>query len=238
MNSFDKIANDYDEDIYPLNTREFVLPTVDILEKLSPGKDVLEFAVGTGRIAIPLSKRGFQLWGMDDSKKMLEVLSKKEGNQNVHIVYGDMSKTKLDKQFDMVYLIFNGITYLLDLEKQVDCFQNAANHLKPGGIFVIETFIPRIDQIVKDDIAPYALEEEYLGFDKYDRINQIVTSYQYNLASKDTESYQTKHRYLWPSELELMGKLTGFELLHKWENWEEEPLTSTSEDCIMVWKKK
>lgn len=235
--SFDAFAKDYDEDIYPLNEKEFVVPTVDALEKLAPGKAILEWAVGTGRIAIPLANRGFQLTGVDNSSAMLEVLHSKRGGKQIETVMGDMSQVNLEREFDLAYLVFNGITYLLSLEEQLACFQNAARHLRPGGVFVLETFIPRVDQIVKDEIAPYALEETYLGFDKYDRVNQLLTSYQYDLSGKKLNAHQSQHRYVWPSELELMGKLAGLELMHSWGSWEGEPLTAEADNCIMVWQK-
>lgn len=235
--SFDDFAEEYDEDIYPMNEDEFVLPTVTTLAKLAPGKEVLELAVGTGRIAIPLAERGFHVTGVDKAARMLEVLAIKSGGEKVETVAADMSQVRLEKAFDLVYLIFNGITYLLSLEEQVACFRNAARHLRPGGVFVLETFIPRVDQIVKEETAFYALEETYIGFDKYDRINQLLTSYQYDLSGEKLNSFQSKHRYVWPSELELMGQLAGMELEAKWSSWEGDPLTGEADNCIMVWRK-
>lgn len=235
--SFDDFAEDYDEDIYPMNEDEFVLPTVTTLAKLAPGKELLELAVGTGRIAIPLAERGFHVTGVDKAARMLEVLAIKPGGEKIETVAADMSQVRLEKEFDLVYLIFNGITYLLSLEEQVACFRNAARHLRPGGVFVLETFIPRVDQIVKEETAFYALEETYIGFDKYDRINQLLTSYQYDLSGEKLNSFQSKHRYVWPSELELMGQLAGLDLEARWSSWEGDPLTGEADNCIMVWRK-
>lgn len=238
MTIFDNIAEDYDEDIYPLNTNEFIQPTVKALMSLSKGKDILEFGIGTGRIAIPLAKKGYQLSGIDYSKEMLAVLNRKKGSIDMLTYHGDMTLTRLDKSFDLVYLIFNGITYLLTLDEQLECFYNASRHLKMGGRFVVETFIPKVDQIVKDNVAPYALEEGYIGFDKYNLINQNMTSYQYSISEDGkSESYQTTHRYIWPSELALMGKLAGFKLIHQWQDWEGNDLEPGSDDCIMVFEK-
>lgn len=234
---FDNIAADYDDDIYPLNEKEFVEPTVAKLAELATGQDILELAVGTGRIAIPLAKRGFQLAGVDISAQMLAQLHAKRKGDLVETTVADMTTVDLNKQFDLVYLIFNGITYLLELNQQVVCFQNATRHLKAGGTFVLETFIPRVDQIVKDDTAPYALEAEYLGFDKYDRINQRLTSYQYDLSGEKLNAFQTTHRYVWPSELELMGQLAGLELMARWGNWDGDELSGDHDSCIMVWQK-
>ena len=229
---------DYDDDIYPLNTNEFIQPTVKALMSLAKGKDILEFGIGTGRIAIPLAKKGYQLSGIDYSKEMLAVLNRKKGSIDMLTYHGDMTLTRLDKSFDLVYLIFNGITYLLTLDEQLECFYNASRHLKSGGRFVVETFIPKVDQIVKDNVAPYALEEGYIGFDKYNLINQNMTSYQYSISEDGkSESYQTTHRYIWPSELALMGKLAGFKLIHQWQDWEGNDLEPGSDDCIMVFEK-
>lgn len=235
--SFDEIASVYDEDIYPLNEKEFVNPTVEVLAELTPGDDILELAAGTGRIAIPLAKRGFQLSAVDLSPAMLQVLEKKYSKENIKTVIGDMKNIQLNQTFDLIYLIFNGITYLKDLNEQVSCFKNAARHLKPGGLFLIETFLPKLDKIIMNQVAPYALEEEYVGFDQYDLINQILTSYQFDLSGEKINKFQTKHRYVWPSEMELMGNLAGLKLIKKWGNWEKDELSSEHEECIMVWQK-
>lgn len=234
---FDEVASDYDEDIYPLNEKEFVKPTVEVLESLAHGKDILELAAGTGRIAIPLAERGFHLSAVDLSPAMLQQLNKKYSGKGIETFVGNMKTIALQKQFDLVYLIFNGISYLLNIDDQVACFQNAARHLKPGGIFLIETFLPKMDKIVLDDAAPYALGEEYIGFDKYDRVQQLITSYQFDLSGEKVKKHQTQHRYAWPSEMELMGKLAGLDLIARWGNWDKEELTSEDENCIMVWKK-
>ena len=237
-NPYDDLAADYDEDIYPLNERAFVEPTVEAIAQLTPGRTILELAVGTGRIAIPLAKRGFQVTGIDISPAMLQQLKQKAGEHLVETIAGDMSQIQLNREFDLAYLVFNGITYLLTLEEQVACFKNAASHLRSGGVFIVETFIPRVDQILKDDTAPYALEEEYVGFDKYDRMKQLLTSFQFDLSKEHPSSFHTTHRYVWPSELELMGQLAGFEKLTEWGSWEGEPLTQDSDNVIMIWRKR
>ena len=236
-NHFDKIAHDYDEDIYPLNDPAFVTPTVEAIESLAPGKKILEFGVGTGRIALPLAKKGFDVTGVDISPKMLTELKIKAGETTIQVHEGEMSSISLNEKYDLAYCIFNGISYLLTLAEQVAFLKNASRHLNKGGIFLLETFIPRVEQILKDDTAPYALEEDYLGFDKYNRIEQLVTSYQFDLSSPDVERFESTHRYVWPSELELMGQLAGMELLHRWGEWDGEPLSNESANVIMVWRK-
>ncbi len=237
-NSFDTFAEDYDEDIYPMGEPEFILPTVAALEKLAPGKDILAFAVGTGRIAIPLAQKGFKVSGIDISEEMLKVMANKKDGHLVESFVGDMSTIALNRTFDLVYNIMNGITYLLTLDEQVAFFKNAAKHLKPGGVLVLETFLPRLDRIVKDDVAPYALEETYIGFDKFDQNKQLLTSYQFDLSGEKVDSFQTKHRYVWPSELELMGKLADMKVLYRYENWEGDPLTNESDNIVMVLQKE
>lgn len=234
---FDEYAEDYDEDIYPLNEKEFILPTIKVLCELAPGPAILELAVGTGRIALPLAEKGFQVTGVDLSERMLQVLKSKKGGPQVETVLGDMSQIDLHQEFDLVYLVFNGITYLLSQEEQIACFQNVSRHLKPGGIFVIETFLPKLEKILPDGTVPYALEKEYIGFDKYDQLHQLLTSYQFDLSGDKIQSQQTKHRYVWPSEMQLMAKLAGLESLQQWSDWQKTPLSSSADNCIMVWRK-
>lgn len=236
MNNFDEIAKDYDDDIYPLNEKEFVVPTVDKLTALAPGKKVLELAVGTGRIAIPLAERGFEVTGVDISSQMIAELHKKSSQVTTFV--GDMKDIQIPALFDMVLLVFNGITYAQTLEEQVATMKNAAHHLKPGGVLVVETFIPRVHEIVGDSRAPFALEETYIGYDEYDRINQKLVSFQYDLSGETVASHQTEHRYVWPGELELMGQLVGLEVVHKWGGWDEAPLDNESDDMIFIFRKK
>ena len=235
MNEFDEIAQEYDESIYSLNEKEFVLPTVDRLAELAPGRDVLELAVGTGRIAIPLSERGFNVTGVDISEGMLTELNKR--TKSVKTLVGDMRDVTLSETFDLVYLIFNGISYAATLQDQVATLKNAVRHLKQGGVLVIETFVLRVHEIVGDNRAPFALEEDFIGFDEYDRINQKLVSHQYDLSAGQVASYQTEHRYVWPSELELMGQLAGVELVARWGSWDKEALTNDSDDMIFVFQK-
>ena len=237
MNQFDEIAADYDESIYPLSERDFVLPTVEKLAELAPGKKILELAVGTGRIANPLAQRGFDMTGLDISEQMLKQLKQKKDGKQVEIVLGDMQIADLNEEFDLIYLIFNSITYIKTLEGQLATIQNAAKHLKPDGLFVLESFVPRVHEIVGDEIAPFSLEDDFIGFDQYERISQQITSYQFDLSGEHVASHKTVHRYIWPSELQLMGKLAGLEIIHQWGNWQGEPLKQEDDDMIMVFKK-
>lgn len=236
MSEFDAISKDYDEDIYPMNERDFVMPTVDKLAELAPGNKILELGVGTGRIAIPLAEKGFEVTGIDVSTGMINELHKKSNQVTTRVA--DMRNVELDQKFDLVFLIFNGITYALTLEDQLATIKNAAHHLKKDGLFVIETFLPRVHEIVGDNRAPFALEEDFIGFDEYDRINQKLISKQYDLSNDCVASHQTEHRYIWPSELNLMGQLAGLEVLHTWGDWSSSALTNDSDDMIFVFRKR
>jgi len=103
--------------------------TVDLLEQLSRGGPALEFAIGTGRIALPLSERGVRVDGIELSPDMVARLREKPGGDAISVTVGDMSQVRAPATYRMVYLVFNTIYNLLTQDGQVRCFENAARHL-------------------------------------------------------------------------------------------------------------
>ena len=234
-----KAASSYDTDEAGMFAPAVLNPMVDMLEQLAAGGRVLEFAVGTGRVAIPLAERGLQVSGIDFSAAMIDELYKKTTPEVIKSVVGDMSQTRLPGQFSLVYLVFNTISNLLTQEAQVDCFRNAAAHLQPGGRFVIELGVPDLRLLPPGQKAVvFGSQPGYLGVDTYDMANQYLISHHFRFDDgQPVELGRSKHRYAWPAELDLMAKLAGMSLEARYADWHGSPFTSESRAHISIYRK-
>ena len=210
-----------------------VEPVVDFLVPFASG-GALELAIGTGRIAVPLVARGVRVAGIDLSPDMVAQLRKKSSAIPVEI--GDMTTTRVDGTFSLVYIVYNSIFNLRTQELQVACFENAAAHLEPGGVFVVEIMVPELQRLPAGDrFLLFDAEPDHVGFDEYDLVTQALTSHHYNPASGAYSTFPG--RYIWPSELDLMARLAGMELRERWADWDRSPFTAASTKHISVWEK-
>jgi SAM-dependent methyltransferase len=238
VTNFDAVAASYDQSCGDMFDNDVLEPTVAFLAGLAGGGSALEFAVGTGRVALPLSAAGVDVHGLELSGPMVEELLKKPGADRVAITIGDMATTRVEGTFTLVYLVYNTITNLLTQDEQVACFRNAAAHLQPGGTFVIEVFVPRLQRLpVGERFVPFDVTPGHLGIDEYDVANQMLISHHYWISNRRSEEFDSPHRYAWPAEYDLMAKLAGLRLRERWSNWQREPFTSTSTSHISVWEK-
>ncbi|MGW2512230.1 class I SAM-dependent DNA methyltransferase [Streptomyces scopuliridis] len=233
----EQVAQGYDESSAHMYAPEVLGPTVDFLERRAGQGPALEFAVGTGRVALPLSARGVRVAGIEKSEPMARELGKKPG-ADVVVTVGDMTTSRSPGTFNLVYLVYNAITCLLSQDEQVACFRNAAKHLEPGGRFVIEVFVPELQRLPPGETArPFLIGEQHVGFDTYDLINQQLVSHHYTIVDGRGSTFLSPHRYVWPSELDLMAKLADLELSERWADWNEAPFTASSRSHVSVWRK-
>jgi len=234
----ERVAASYDERSAGMASPEVVGPVVDVLAELAGDGAALEFAIGTGRIALPLADKGVRVAGIDNSDAMLKRLREKPGADRVHAVAGDMATTRVDGEFDLVYLVFNTISNLTTQDQQVACFRNVAAHLAPGGCFVVENEIPNLQRLpFGETIVPFHVSERRFGFDEYDVANQGLISHHLEIVDGRAERVSMPFRYTWPAELDLMARLGGMRLRHRWSGWRREPFTSTSRTHVSVWEK-
>ncbi len=215
---------------------------VDLLTELASGDRAraLEFAIGTGRIAVPLAARGVTVHGIDASEPMLAQLKAKPGADAIETTVGDMTETTVGHDFDLVYLVYNTVMNLRSQAAQVACFANAARHLRPGGRFVIETMVPELRRLSQGEtILPFDVSHHHLGFDEYvDFAEQVLVSHHYHLAPDGTaRNSAPAFRYVWPAELDLMAQLAGLERESRWADWERSTFTGDSTKHISVWRK-
>jgi SAM-dependent methyltransferase len=233
-----RIAERYDDSSSEMFQAAAIDPVVDFLAELAGDGRALELGIGTGRIALPLAKRGVQVHGIDMSNAMVARLRAKPGGEDIGVTIGDFATTSVGGSFAVAYLVFNTIMNLTTQEAQIACFQNVAAHLQPGGYFVIEVSVPDLQRLPPGEtIRPFNVSETKLGFDEYDVAEQGLISHHYRLIDDQWELFSVPFRYVWPSELDLMANLAGMKLRERWSGWEQEPFTSDSRKHVTVWEK-
>jgi SAM-dependent methyltransferase len=239
----ESVASDYD---HPggANAPDVVGPVVDVLVDLAGGGPVLELAVGTGRIAAPLADRGVQVSGIELSRAMTGRIAGKPGGNAVEVVIGDMTSARVPGEFSLVYLVFNTISNVTTQDGQVAVFVNAAAHLAPGGLFLIEVGLPGLRRLPPgQDTVPFAVDLAaggggYVGFDTYDVVTQQFASIHVTVSADGAgQIRRVPFRYAWPAEMDLMARIAGMTLKHRWADWDRSPLTDASTKHVSVWAK-
>lgn len=232
------VAARYDDPQSEMFQPEVVGACVDRLVDLADGGPVLEFAIGTGRIALPLAERGVDVHGIERSRAMVAQMREKPGGDAIEVTIGDMATTRVPGTFSLVVLVFNTIMNLTTQGEQVACFRNAAAHLEPGGRFVIEVGIPDLQRLPPGEtVRPFTVTEDRLGFDEYDVANQGLISHHLVIRDGVATRNSVPFRYVWPAELDLMAELAGLRLRDRWAGWGEEPFTSDSRSHVSVWER-
>jgi SAM-dependent methyltransferase len=231
-------ARDYDTPGTGMFAPEVLQPMVDVLAGLAAGGRALEFAIGTGRVAVPLSERGVPVTGIELSGPMIERLRAKAGDDTIPVVVGDMAAAVAPGPFTLVYLVYNTISNLLTQAEQVACFRNAARHLTPGGRFVIELWVPELRKLPPGQQAlVWHSEPGYIGLDTYDVLRQQVVSHHFRFDDRNqARLFRSPHRYIWPAELDLMAQLAGFELENRHADWSGSPFTADSRSHVSVYR--
>lgn len=222
-------------------------PTVDRLAALANGGAALEFAVGTGRVAVPLAGRGVPVTGIELSGPMIDRLREKADEQTVPVIVGDMATVGAPGAYTLVYLVFNTISNLLTQAEQVACFRNAARHLTPGGCFVIELEVPELRKLPPGQQASvFRTAPGYIGLDTYDVLHQRLVSHHFRFddtgrfdagGGKQARLFRSPHRYVWPAELDLMAQLAGLALESRHADWRGTEFTAESPSHVSVYRK-
>jgi len=232
-------ARNYDTPGVGMFSPEIIEPTVNRLAELAQDGRVLEFAIGTGRIAIPLARRGISVTGIELSKPMADRLREKTDESSLPVIIGDMKNTLAPGRYSLVYLVYNTISNLLTQEDQVECFKNAARHLEVGGRFVIELWVPELRKLPPgQDAVVFRNTPGYIGLDTYNVLTQHVVSHHFKFDENNKVSLsRTPHRYIWPAELDLMAQLAGFTLESRTADWEGSVFTAESRSHVSVYCK-
>lgn len=213
--------------------------TVAFLAELAGGGSAVEFAAGTGRIAVPLCRAGVSVHGIELSEPMAAKLRAKVSAEELPVTLGDMASTGVATDAALVYLVYNTITNLLTQDEQVACFANAAAQLRPGGHFVIECGLPDLRLLPPTAIAvPFDVSAQHLGFDTYELAEQRLTSHHFNREPDGRwRESSGQFRYPWPAEMDLMARLAGMRLVRRVAGWDGAEFTNDSRSAISVWQK-
>jgi hypothetical protein len=214
-------------------------PAVDLLAELARGGPALEFAVGTGRVALPLSDRGILVKGIELSAPMAEQLRSKSGADAVEVTIGDMTTTRVSGAFTLVYLVWNGIMNVTTQQEQVAVFRNAAAHVERGGCFVVEVIVPQMRQVPPGAMGRvFTMEPGHVGIETFDDlVGQIAWSHHWMEVEGRLVHHAAPYRYVWPAELDLMAELAGFRLRDRYAGWARAPFTSESSEQVAVYEK-
>ena len=230
------IADDYDE------TTGAADPAAELaaITELSQGEPILEFGIGTGRLALPLVARGHQVAGIEGSADMVQLLREKPGGAEIPVEVGDFSEARLDGEFGLVVLTMNTIYALPSQQAQVNCFRNAARHLRIGGSFVVEAWLAdlgayrqgRALRLVRHEDGAVVLESSEIS-----PATQTMQTNKIYLSNDSVKVFPANHRYAWPAELDLMAQLAGLELTQRWADWAKHPYTDDSTAHVSIWRK-
>jgi SAM-dependent methyltransferase len=233
-------AERYDAEDTEMFSPGVLEPALAFLADLAADGRALEFAIGTGRVGVPLRQRGVPVAGIELSEHMAAVLRRKIDEETLPVTIGDMATTVVPGEFTLVYLVYNTISNLLTQDEQVECFRNAARHLVPGGRFVIELGVPPLRFLPPGQVAvPFDVSDGHLGFDTFDLVEQILVSHHFTRDGGDGHYRRdnSRHRYAWPAELDLMARIAGLELERRVADWDGAPFTQDSAKHISVWRK-
>jgi SAM-dependent methyltransferase len=232
----DRIASIYDE-WHPVE--EDAEQAAEVLAGLAGNGPALELAIGTGRIAIPLSSRGISVRGIDASAAMVAKLRERPGGADIPVELGDFADVGVDGRFRLIFLVFNTLFLLLTQEEQVRCVRNAAAHLEPGGAFVIEAFVPDPTMYSAGQrvaATSVDLDEVRLDAGRHDPASQRVDATHVVIRDGDVRLYPVRLRYAWPSELDLMAELAGLRLRDRWSDWNRAAFEASSTKHVTVYE--
>ena len=239
-NFFDeRIAATYEAKWPELFEPAVVDPAVSFLADLARSGTALELGIGTGRLALPLSRRGIRVHGIELSPAMAARLRAEPGADRLGgVTIGDFATARVNETFGLAYLVRNTIMNLTTQDSQVECFRNAAAHLEAGGCFVIEVIVPELRRLPPGEtVRAFTVTPRHLGFDEYDIAAQGVISHHYWMTGGEPETFSAPFRYVWPCELDLMARLAGMALRERWSDWNRDPFTSDSRSHVSVWQK-
>ncbi|MEV4493499.1 class I SAM-dependent methyltransferase [Micromonospora coxensis] len=213
---------------------------VDRLVALADGGPVCEFGIGTGRLALPLLRRGIAVAGIEASTEMAARLKEKPDGDRIEVSTGDFAETRVPGEFALVLLAFNTIFALPDQARQVACFRNAAAHLRPGGRFVIEAWVPDPGAFrAGTALRPVRVAQEVVLLEAahLHPAEQRMTTTKIHLSNDGVRLLPANHRYAWPAELDLMAELAGMHREHRWADWSGAPFTDHSRDHVTVYRR-
>ena len=235
----DRFAEIYDDVHAHLSKPEVVDPMVDVLAELAGDGAALELGIGTGRVALPLARRGVQVHGLDASEAMVAKMREKPGGESIPVTFGDFQQLGAERPWSLIYVVFNTLFALPSQEAQVNCFRSVAEHLTDDGAFLVEAFVPDMTRFDRGQRVSTGIVEHDLvsiDLDRHDPTTQTVASSHIYITSKGVQMYPVDIRYAWPAELDLMAGLAGMRLRSRWADWRRNPFTAASTGHVSIYE--
>lgn len=218
---------------------EFDPATIQVLAELAHGDRALELGIGTGRIAIPLFNSGVTVHGIDASASMVSKLRSQPGGESIPVIMGNFADVPVDGQYSLIYVVFNTFYCLLTQDEQIRCLQNVARHLASDGVFVLEAFVPDLTRFPAGQamrVTRIGDNEVQLDASQVELDKQVITSQHVVLTEQGTRFYPVKIRYVWPSELDLMARLSQLRLRERWSDWGKSRFATESRMHVSVYE--
>lgn len=234
---YGEVWADLYDDVF--GNREDVEVVADAIEQLGGRGPVLEFGIGTGRIAFPVASRGIEVHGIDISARMLEKLKEKSDAAKIEAIQGDFTQVRLDRRFSLVLSAFSVMFMLASQDEQVRCFANAARHLESGGVFVVEAFVPDPGRWTqRQNLTVVRVERDFVDLNagKLDPVRQEIVYARIFLRDSGVEVLPSRLRYAWPAELDLMAQLAGMRLRERWGGWRGEAFCADSPVHVSIYE--
>jgi SAM-dependent methyltransferase len=215
--------------------------TVDFIASLlDPDARVVEFGAGTGRIAIPLAEKGFAVHGVEVSQAMLDKLHERDADGTVTTVRADFAEHVIDGNFDLCYVVCNTLFMLPDPEQQIEALRKAGAHLKDGGMLLVEVYDPTyFHQLTKPEFQVRNLASDQVMIDtiSVDPVSQVLAQVHTTIKAGSVSTFTEISRYAWPSELDLMARVAGFEKVERHGDWERSPFVQGAHRHITLYRK-
>ena len=252
----DKINTDYkvgyliyDANIYDgMNTNLTDLQFYKRWLPKSKNARILELCCGTGRLTLPIAKDGYDISGVDYTSSMLDQAKIKasEAGIEVRFIEADIRVLNLREKYDFIFIPFNSIHHLYENEDLFKAFSVVKNHLKEGGLFLLDCFNPNIQYIVEGEkeqreIATYTTDDgrkilikQTMQYENKTQINRIKWHYFINGEFDSVQDLDM--RMFFPQELDSYLKCFGFTIVHKFGNFDEKTFSDNSEKQIFVCK--
>ena len=212
---------------------------IETLAELAQCGQALELGIGTGRIALPLQLKGVTVHGIDASPAMIQKLREKPDSEKLQVTLGDFADIPVENEYDLIYVVFNTFYALLSQEEQIHCMNNVAKRLGPTGKFAVEAFVPDIGRFTDEQslrVVDINDDEVRMDLSTIDSVAQHITSQHVTLGKDGIQLYPVKLRYVWPSEMDLMARLSGLQLKHRWGDWHKSAFTAVCGKHVSVYE--
>lgn len=229
-------AHDYDARNDPGTTEA----EVALIKELAGSGDVLELAIGTGRVAVPLAQAGVNISGIEASQPMVDKLREKAAGKDIPVALGDIADVSIDGMFDHIFLVFNTLFNLQTQREQIRCFENVSKKLKENGTFLVSAFVPDFNAFQSHQrVGIRQMEHDSVWLDacQHDPVDQILEFQRIYLKESGLRLVPLRLRYVWPSEMELMARLAGLHLKSRWGGWDRSKFDANSKMHVSVFEK-